>query len=208
MLDRLLSLLRQPGIPWESMPRLGETFLERQAGDVPKGVRFTLITTPTDIADKACAFGVPTFYVTDHGPSCFLKLQSIPDSLIPAASRSVRDGKVRMVPRFKAMRSYPIVGLIFEIPVGSQTHKQEAAPDLTVADVRDSLDHLLTSGRGNFYLLHGEPAALVAEGTFFSPAVAQLRRCLNKAAAHHTSLTPAARDYRRAVAEYFESTSL
>lgn len=202
----LASLFGQNSAAWEDIPVEGRTLLQQQARDLPDNVEVTVITSPEDIANKACAFGVPTFYALEEKPCCFLKLEAIPPQLADVARAGVERGGVRLKMRFKAMASYPIIGFIFHIPVGDDWHKAEAIPNLTDADVRTVLDLLLEKGEGKFYLLEGEPATLVGEGAF-SVSARALRSCLDRAAGHYARLK-SGKDYDLALNEYVNSTTL
>jgi hypothetical protein len=200
-------------VPWESMPRLGKTFIEKQREpwEQPGMMeinRFVVAVTPEDMADKACAWNVPTFYMINAEASCFLKIDSLPDDTAVSLANSVNAGKTMLAPSFHAMPTYPVVALVLQVPTPSRTIKLEAIPDLTTPDVRDCLDNLLQKGTGIFYLLTGEPSRLLAKGKLQVSSLGDLRRCLDRAACHYKSITPSALNYRAAGEQYFATTSL
>jgi len=200
-------------VPWESMPRFGKTFLEKQMEPYEQPgmmqiARFEVSTTPEDMADKACAWNVPTFYMVNAEVSCFLKVDSLPDDMASSLASSVSNGKTALAHSFHAMPTYPVVALVLQVPTPSRTVKLEAVPDLTTPDVRDCLDGLLQRGTGIFYLLTGEPARLLAKGEFRVSSIGELRRCLDRAASHYKSINPSALNYRAAGERYFKTTSL
>jgi hypothetical protein len=199
-------------VPWERMPRNGKTFLERQREpwDKPGNMqiaRFELVVTPEDMADKACAWDVPTFFVSEGGTAAFLKVSSMPSPAAQALAASVNAGRATLVPAFSGRPTYPVVPLVFHVPTPERTMKLEAVPDIAGADVRDAIDTLLKDGSGLFYFFMGEPLQLLARGTFTIDTTV-LRRCLDKASTHYSSIRSEQLDYRAAVKEYFESTSI
>lgn len=199
-------------IPWESIPRNGKTFLEKQReaweqpGMLPIN-HFEVYITPEEMADKACAWEVPTFYVVAGQACCFLKVASLPEPLATWLADSISNGRVTLKPTFKGFPTYPIVSLLFQVPTPERTVNLEAAPDVATADVCDSLDSLLKSGSGVFYLCVGDPLRLLAEGRF-AVCVESLRACLDQAATHYKRINPTDLNYRAAAQRYFDTTSL
>ena len=96
-----------------------------------------------------------------------------------------------MVPGFKGFSTYHVVSLILQVPTPERTVNLEAVPDVATANVRDSLDSLLKSGSGLFYLCVGDPPRLLAKGKF-TVSVGALRRCLDQASAHYAGISPSA----------------
>ena len=212
-LKNLFTKKKKP-MRWNKMPRNGLTLMEKYSqkhgfNDLLKSdVSVNIYATVTDIAKNACAYEVPTFYSFENEVYVILKLMGIPQTQLHLFREGIRSGKVKLIPRYKPMPTYPIIGFKFEIPTGSQVFPAEATPDLTDADIRDCLDILSKTGTGKFYLFDKNPPELIGDGIFSVLSLSNLKTCLNKAYSHYITIGSNKLDYNRAVIEYIATTPL
>ncbi len=197
---------------WNQMPRNGFTLLEKIEKEhealSASGVKIYNYISVSDIAENYCICDVPTFYSLNNTVNVVLKLKPHPKDNLNLLEKAVTSGKITMDTRYKAMPTFPIIGFIFEIPVGSQILPVEAIPNITDADIRDCLEILLQKDTGKFYFFYENPIKLIGEGLFSVKSLANLSRSLDKASSHYFNIDSNKLDYMLAVKEYIATTTL
>lgn len=215
-LDEALAVPEHAGKcgPFENVPTEGRTFVEAQEHGLrmrgaPAGATIRQVISFEELARSVGGLDACNFYVLDGVTHAVFRMAATRQSgWVAAISDSVGEGKALMDCVFRAMPTFPILGLMFKFPTARRMQYYEAIPTITNADVKESLINLCENGFGKILLFLDPPCRLMAQGLFHLKSPEEFRRCLDQAARHYFQLPPTSLNFALAANRYRETVPM